>query len=95
MRRHARVTSDQITRAIWQLLADARSSTMDEEETVEALLAFLRYSMAHHLSREERQIHTSHDDAMATYLAAIARASVLLGERHNGVERRGPKPGSE
>lgn len=66
---------------IWQLLENARASTMTPAEVIERLTASLRHSV-NYLARWERlRRQTAYDEVLEREVEAIARAIVLLQEK--------------
>lgn len=69
---------DHLTGAAWQLLADARTSALTREETIEQAILFLRRNLRYLARRERRGHHTSYDELLERDLEAVARMVVLL-----------------
>jgi hypothetical protein len=65
---------------IWQLLENARDSTMTPAEVIEQLTSSLNRSVSYLARRERSHRQTAYDELLLRDLEAIAHAIVLLQE---------------
>jgi hypothetical protein len=69
---------DQLTGAVWQMLANARASAMTREEATEQAILFLRRNLSYLARRARRGHHTNYNEVLERDLEAVARLVVLL-----------------
>ena len=69
---------DQLTQRVWQLLAEARTSSMTRETVIEQLILSLRRNLSYLARRMRDGRQTAYDEALERDLEAMARAVALL-----------------
>lgn len=69
---------ERLTDHVWQLLANARTSSMTREEATEQAILCLRRNLRYLMRRAHRGHQTSYDELLERDLEAIARLVVLL-----------------